>query len=151
MGTSILSGSGAPSGALGNVGDSYISTANGYFYVKTGATTWTLSTSIIGPTGVTGTTGAAGPAGPTGATGAAGGLGTVTGYSSTLACTGTNTGIVTLSASCTTGQIVTGGCATSDTASADWLSSSYPASSTQWSCKFYCGGNSTLTAYARCS
>lgn len=76
-------GSGVPSSATGAVNDFYINTANGAYYKKTGATTWTQQGSLMGATGATGaagtngTNGAAGVTGPTGATGAAGTNGAV--------------------------------------------------------------------------
>jgi len=45
-GSQILSGSGAPAGATGAVGDWYIDTATGQTYKKTGASTWTVQLDI---------------------------------------------------------------------------------------------------------
>lgn len=59
-GTSILTGTGAPAGGLGNIGDVYLNTANGDLYKKTGVSTWTLQSNITGPTGATGAPGANG-------------------------------------------------------------------------------------------
>ncbi len=64
-----LSGSGAPGGTLGNVGDWYFRTSNGYVYEKTAASTWTFRRDITGPLGATGPTGPAGATGPTGPAG----------------------------------------------------------------------------------
>ncbi len=61
-----FTGTGAPAGGLGSIGDHYLDTANGDVYDKTGPSTWTLVGNIKGPTGATG------PQGPTGATGATG-------------------------------------------------------------------------------
>lgn len=61
-------GSGAPSGALGDVGDFYLDSAGGNFYEKTGSSAWTLRGNLKGATGATG------PAGPAGAAGAAGAI-----------------------------------------------------------------------------
>lgn len=58
-GSLILYGSGAPASGTGSVGDTYINTANGFVYKKTGATTWTYELTIIG-VGATGATGASG-------------------------------------------------------------------------------------------
>jgi len=57
------SGSGAPAGGAGAVGDWYLDTASGDVYEKTGASTWTNRGNIRGPTGATGPTGPQGPAG----------------------------------------------------------------------------------------
>ena len=69
-----FTGSGAPAGGTGAVGDWYLDSVSGDFYEKTGASAWTLRGNLKGPTGATGPagpTGATGPAGPTGATGQA--------------------------------------------------------------------------------
>ena len=62
-GATIRSGSGAPAGGLGAVGDYYLNTANGNFHEKTGASTWTLRVNLTGPQGPVGSVGATGPAG----------------------------------------------------------------------------------------
>jgi hypothetical protein len=71
-----FTGSGAPAGAIGIVGDWYLNSANGDYYDKTASTTWTLRGSLLGPQGIQGTQGAQGiqgiqgpqgPAGPAGA------------------------------------------------------------------------------------
>lgn len=51
-GANILYGSGAPASGTGAVGDTYINTANGFMYKKTGATTWTYQLTIQGAAGV---------------------------------------------------------------------------------------------------
>lgn len=51
------SGTGAPSGALGAVGDWYLNDANGDIYEKTGASTYTLRDNLTGPTGSNGSNG----------------------------------------------------------------------------------------------
>lgn len=56
-GSQILFGSGAPAGGTGAVGDTYINTANGFVYKKTGASTWAYELTIIGGTGATGASG----------------------------------------------------------------------------------------------
>lgn len=53
-------GSGAPSGALGVVGDFYIDTVTGNYYEKTGASTYTLRGNLKGPQGDPGDPGAPG-------------------------------------------------------------------------------------------
>lgn len=53
-GSQILYGSGVPSGSLGSVGDTYINTANGNVYKKTGATTWTFEVTLSGTAGQNG-------------------------------------------------------------------------------------------------
>jgi hypothetical protein len=66
------SGSGAPAGALGVVGDWYLNTANGDYYEKTGASAYTLRGNLTGPAGTPGEkwfTGAGAPAGGTGIVG----------------------------------------------------------------------------------
>jgi len=70
-----MSGSGAPAGTLGQVGDWYLDTATSNVYEKTATATWTLRTNIQGaqgPQGNPGPTGAQGPVGPTGPEGPAG-------------------------------------------------------------------------------
>jgi len=52
-----FSGSGAPAGGTGAVGDWYLDTASGDVYEKTGASTWTPRGNIKGPTGATGPAG----------------------------------------------------------------------------------------------
>lgn len=75
------SGSGAPAGTLGAVGDWYLDTASGNVYEKTATSTWTQQANIKGPTGATGAqgpignTGPTGPQGPQGNTGATGATG----------------------------------------------------------------------------
>lgn len=53
-GSQILYGSGVPSGGLGAVGDTYINTANGDIYKKTGASTWTFELTVSGTPGTNG-------------------------------------------------------------------------------------------------
>ncbi len=53
-------GSGAPDGGLGVVGDFYLDSASGDYYVKTGASTWTLAGNLTGPAGGDGNDGAPG-------------------------------------------------------------------------------------------
>lgn len=55
------SGTGAPSGALGIVGDWYLDDANGDVYEKTGSSTYTLRDNLMGPAG-SGTGDVVGPA-----------------------------------------------------------------------------------------
>lgn len=50
-GSTWFTSSGAPAGGTGIVGDFYLNSANGDFYQKTGASTWTLRGNIRGPTG----------------------------------------------------------------------------------------------------
>ena len=59
------SGSGAPAGALGVVGDWYLNDANGDVYEKTGASAWTLRDNLTGPQGIQGIPGTVGT-GPAG-------------------------------------------------------------------------------------
>ena len=60
-------GSGAPSGATGIVGDFYLDAATGDYYKKTGSSAWTLQGNIKGPAGATGPQGPTGAQGPSGA------------------------------------------------------------------------------------
>ena len=53
-----FSGSGAPPGGTGIVGDFYINTATGDYYEKTGTSTWTLQGNLMGPPGTSGFTAA---------------------------------------------------------------------------------------------
>jgi hypothetical protein len=52
-----FSGTGAPLSGTGSVGDWYLRLDNGYVYEKTGSSTWTLRTVIMGPAGADGTDG----------------------------------------------------------------------------------------------
>ena len=54
-------GSGAPSNELGEVGDWYFRTSNGYVYEKTGSSTWTFRRDQTGPQGNNGPPGPPGP------------------------------------------------------------------------------------------
>ena len=54
-GTIWYDGSGAPAGGLGLIGDRYLDNDNGDVYEKTGASTWTLTGNIKGPSGGAGT------------------------------------------------------------------------------------------------
>ena len=47
-----LSGTGVPSSTLGNIGDFYFRTDQGYVYKKTAITTWTFLRDITGPQGI---------------------------------------------------------------------------------------------------
>jgi hypothetical protein len=67
-----FSGSGAPAGGTGIVGDWYVNLDNGDVYEKTGAAAWTLRGNIRGPQGIQGIQGDPGPAGADGAPGADG-------------------------------------------------------------------------------
>src|SRR5262245_4912705 len=61
-----LSGTGAPAGTLGNIGDWYLNNSNGDYYEKTATSTWTLRGNLKGPTGATGAPGTNGVDGATG-------------------------------------------------------------------------------------
>jgi Collagen triple helix repeat (20 copies) len=63
------SGTGAPAGALGIIGDWYENDANGDIYEKTGASAYTLRDNLTGPQGSAGATGSQGPKGDTGSQG----------------------------------------------------------------------------------
>lgn len=65
-----FTGSGAPPGATGIVGDWYLDSASGAYYEKTGASAWTQRGSLLGPQGPAGTAGTAGAAGSKWYTGA---------------------------------------------------------------------------------
>jgi hypothetical protein len=69
------SGSAAPTGGQGSVGDWYFRTSNNEILEKTAGSTWTSRATITGATGATGAAGSNGAAGATGATGAAGAAG----------------------------------------------------------------------------
>jgi microcystin-dependent protein len=56
-GDNWFTGSGAPPGATGIVGDWYLNSANGDYYEKTGASTWTLRGNLRGPQGPQGPAG----------------------------------------------------------------------------------------------
>ena len=66
------SGSGAPAGALGIVGDWYLNDANGDVYEKTGASSYTLRDNIQGPQGIQGVQGIQGTTGSQGIQGVQG-------------------------------------------------------------------------------
>ena len=68
-GKSILNGTIAPIGTLGQNGDFYINTATNQIYGPKTTGSWGTPSSIVGATGPTGSTGATGVAGPIGATG----------------------------------------------------------------------------------
>ena len=61
-GASFLSGSGVPAASLGKDGDTYLDVDTGDVYEKSGGA-WSLSGSLVGPTGVDGATGFTGPTG----------------------------------------------------------------------------------------
>lgn len=65
-GATWYTSTGAPAGGLGAVGDFYLDSATGNYYQKTGAATWTLQGSLVGPAGAAGAAGSAGAAGPAG-------------------------------------------------------------------------------------
>ena len=71
-GNLIYSGMGAPSAALGNIGDYYLDIATSQLYGSKTAEGWGTPISLKGLQGDTGATGAQGPKGDTGATGAQG-------------------------------------------------------------------------------
>lgn len=54
VGTNWLSGTGSPSGSLGNLKDYYIDNSTNNYYYKSGTSTWTLQGSIQGSTGAAG-------------------------------------------------------------------------------------------------
>jgi collagen type I alpha len=66
-----FTGSGAPAAATGIVGDWYLDSANGDYYEKTGASSWTQRGNLRGPTGAQGPQGVQGVQGPQGETGQA--------------------------------------------------------------------------------
>lgn len=66
-----FTGGSAPTGALGVIGDWALRT-NGQSYEKTGVSTWTTRSSLVGATGATGAAGATGATGAVGATGSQG-------------------------------------------------------------------------------
>jgi hypothetical protein len=74
-GSTILSGSGAPSNGTGSNGDFYINSTNYDIYGPKTAGAWGSATSLIGPTGATGSQGATGAQGATGSQGATGAQG----------------------------------------------------------------------------
>lgn len=73
-------GSGAPDGGTGIVGDLYLNTDNGDVYEKTGASTWTLIANIEGPQGPAGSDGADGSVWYNGSGAPSGALGVVGDY-----------------------------------------------------------------------
>lgn len=68
-GSTVLSGQGQPSASVGKVGDFYVNLQNWTMWGPKTGDTWTLGTTLIGPTG------AAGPAGPSGGIGPQGPMG----------------------------------------------------------------------------
>ncbi len=68
-GSKWLSGTTAPSGATGSVGDWYLHTVTYDVYLKTGASTWAVQMNIKGPQGIPGTNGTNGADGAPGADG----------------------------------------------------------------------------------
>lgn len=78
QGAGMVTGTGAPSDAVGQDGDFYFDSAAAVVYGPKASGTWPASgVSLLGPTGPVGDTGPAGPTGPQGATGPAGAAGTV--------------------------------------------------------------------------
>lgn len=75
-GNTILSGTGAPAGGLGNNGDFYVDVVASRMYGPKTSGVWGTGVSLIGPTGTTGSVGATGATGSTGPTGATGATGT---------------------------------------------------------------------------
>jgi Collagen triple helix repeat (20 copies) len=65
-GAKWLSGTAAPTGATGAVGDWYLNTTTSDAYEKTGASTWTLRVNLKGAQGIQGVQGVQGPQGPAG-------------------------------------------------------------------------------------
>lgn len=61
-GSNFLQGVGVPATGLGAVGDSYLDSATGNIYKKTGATTWTFTENILGGQGIPGVNGSNGEA-----------------------------------------------------------------------------------------
>ena len=68
-GLSFRQGTGAPSGSLGVVGDSYLDNATGNVYLKTGASTWAFTINIKGAPGSQGIPGTNGTSGQNGTSG----------------------------------------------------------------------------------
>ncbi len=73
IGSTLKSGNGAPTAAVGNQGDFYVERTNNRLYGPKGATSWpTTFVSMIGPEGPAGEAGSEGPAGEAGSEGPAG-------------------------------------------------------------------------------
>jgi hypothetical protein len=107
------------------------------------------ATGAIGPTGPSGATGPSGTTGATGATGPAGSATiSLTQYSQPSACNNV-TGTVTITASCGSGNVVSGGCEVGDTTQ-DLIAVNKRNSATSWACTFGCGSTAIATAYAYC-
>ena len=154
---------GAPSTAAGPTGPTGVTGATG-ITGPTGFTGVTGSTGITGATGTTGATGATGHTGPTGPTGAASTAAGPTGVTGPTGATGpaatftlttiTATqstgagGSITVTATCTTGTPVSGGCISSNP-SQDALATSRKTGNS-WVCVFGSGGGTTITAEAYC-
>ena len=90
-GKTVLNGTGAPSLAIGAVGDFYIDTATYEIYGPRATLSWGSPTNLIGATGATGSTGATGATGATG-TAATIAVGTVTTGSAGSSAVVTNAG-----------------------------------------------------------
>lgn len=76
-GYSVLNGAGAPSLALGSVGDFYINTSDFSIYGPKAVTGWGSPVSLVGPAGAQGEQGEIGPVGPQGEVGPQGPQGEV--------------------------------------------------------------------------
>ena len=74
-GNLILSGTGAPTGSIGEIGDYYLNTTNATLYGPKTNAGWGSATSLQGPRGATGAQGAKGDRGETGPRGAKGAAG----------------------------------------------------------------------------
>jgi hypothetical protein len=147
VGVTGATGATGPQGATGAQGPTGPQGATG----STGLQGPTGAAGAAGPVGPTGAQGPAGPQGPTGATGATGAPGTIgalTSDSSSGACADD---VIVVTATCTSGNVVSGGCETSDDVGLDLFLSSFRSASNKWQCKYWCTSGHTVTASAYCN
>ena len=172
VGTTGLAGAAGPIGGTGATGATGIAGPTGPVGATglagatgaagaVGGTGAAGATGIAGPTGAVGATGlagAAGAAGPVGGTGVAGATG-ATGPAPTISLTtyasskiSSPYDVTSITATCNTGVVISGGCET-DTPAGASLSSSKRDGTTRWTCVFVMSQGVSVvrnTAYAYC-
>ena len=141
-GVTGATGVAGPTGAAGVTGTAGSTGSTG----STGATGPTGATgaasNVAGPTGATGLTGTMGVTGPTGATGATGPTGatgaitSITTESALGPIVDDYTTVQTVTASCSSGKLVSGGCSTNGKWDNATILSNYPSSATAWTCTY---------------
>lgn len=103
---------------------------------------------VAGPQGPQGIQGATGPTGPAGPTGSA--TVSLTEYSNNSNCVSSLPYTAQVEATCGPGKLVVSGGCEAAAPQSDMFSISKRMATDKWSCTFYCGSTSTITAYAYC-